>query len=302
MNEILVVGSLNMDLVTYVPYLPAEGETIASSKFLTIPGGKGANQAVAMGKLGASVRMIGKVGTDEYGSMLLNSLRNSNVKTDGIIEDGLTGMAFINVAESGENNIVLVPGANAEITKLDIDQLSLFIETSDVIIMQLEIPLEVVKHVADIASKYNKKLILNPAPVMELSRELLQHVHTIIPNEVELGMLTKSNITSSEDVIRASKELISLGVKRVVVTLGSKGAVIVTNKNIIKIPAFQVEVVDTTAAGDSFIAGFAVGITKGMSDEDAAIFASKVAGIVVTREGAQSSIPTLDEIDKVQLV
>ncbi|HLR71905.1 MAG TPA: PfkB family carbohydrate kinase, partial [Pseudogracilibacillus sp.] len=157
MNEILVVGSLNMDLVTYVPYLPAEGETIASSKFLTIPGGKGANQAVAMGKLGASVRMIGKVGTDDYGSMLLESLINSNVKPEGIIEDGITGMAFINVAESGENNIVLVPGANAEITKLEIDQLSGFIETSDLIIMQLEIPLEVVKHVVDIASRYGKK-------------------------------------------------------------------------------------------------------------------------------------------------
>src|SRR5690625_4081068 len=124
MNEILVIGSLNMDLVTYVPYLPAEGETIASSKFLTIPGGKGANQAVAMGKLGANVRMIGKVGTDDYGSMLLESLRNSNVITDAILEDGITGMAFINVAESGENNIVLVSGANAEITKRDIDQSS----------------------------------------------------------------------------------------------------------------------------------------------------------------------------------
>ncbi|MGM8212248.1 ribokinase [Virgibacillus sp. W0430] len=301
MNEILVIGSLNMDLVTYVSRLPAEGETISSYKFLTIPGGKGANQAVAVGKLGANVRMIGKVGNDDYGNMLQESLMRSSVKTDSVLVGGTTGMAFITVAENGENNIVLVPGANAEITKADIDHLSHYVKASDLIIMQLEIPLPVVEYVTMIAKEFNKRIILNPAPVIELPKQLLQHTHTIIPNEVELSMLTKTKISTDEDIILASKKLISQGVKRVVVTVGSKGSVIVTKEKKITIPAFRVKAIDTTAAGDSFIAAFAVGIKKGMSDEESALFASKVAAIVVTREGAQSSIPTLEEVDNIQL-
>ncbi len=302
MNEILVIGSLNMDLVTYVPYLPAEGETISSYKFLTIPGGKGANQAVAAGKLGANVRMIGKVGTDNYGNELLGSLHNANVNTDGVLADGITGMAFINVAKNGENNIVLVPGANADITNNDIDNLAHFIADAELIIMQLEIPLVVVEYVTKIAKKYNKKIILNPAPALELSEAMLSQIDTIIPNEVELGILTESNVITEDDVIRASKKLISSGVKQVIVTLGANGSVLVTENEVIKIPAYQVDAIDTTAAGDAYIAAYAVGMTKGMSNKDAAIFASKVAAIVVTREGAQSSLPTIDELNKEQLV
>ncbi|MFS8578760.1 MAG: ribokinase, partial [Novibacillus thermophilus] len=179
-KNILVIGSLNIDLVTRVPHLPQPGETIASRKFQKNPGGKGANQAVAAAKLGANVTMIGKVGTDEHGELLINSLRSAGVSTAGIRREGTTGMAFISVSDEGENHIVLVAGANSAVRRSDISAMRGLIEESDMIVMQLEIPLEVVKHALELAVGLGKNVILNPAPARDLPAEMLRHVYVLI--------------------------------------------------------------------------------------------------------------------------
>ncbi|MEH7014855.1 ribokinase, partial [Neobacillus niacini] len=189
MKKILVIGSLNMDLVTHVPHLPQPGETISSTKFQKNPGGKGANQAVAAARLGGVVAMIGRAGSDDHGQLLLNNLTQAGVDITGIRKKGTTGMAFINVSNDGENNIVLVPGANHQVNRADIDDSIQLIKYSDLIIMQLEIPLDVVEYALQIASEHHKEVILNPAPVQKLSEKMLRMVHTLIPNETELHQL-----------------------------------------------------------------------------------------------------------------
>lgn len=301
LKRILVIGSLNMDLVTHVSHLPKPGETIASSKFYTNPGGKGANQAIAAAKLGADVRMIGKVGWDDYGTDLLDNLRSAKVQIEGVKREDVTGMAFINVSDEGENNIVLVPGANSKITTSDIAQLKNEIEACDLIVLQLEIPLSVVEYTLRMAKDLQKEVILNPAPAQKLSTEMLQMVHTLIPNETELEILTGCSISSDDELIKSAQKVRSWGVKRILVTLGSKGSLLINDQEQVIIPAYQVDAVDTTAAGDAFVGAFAVGITSGVSDQEAAKFASKVSAIVVTREGAQQSLPTREEVDQIFL-
>ncbi|WP_408011301.1 ribokinase [Pseudalkalibacillus sp. A8] len=298
LKKILIIGSLNMDFVSHVPHLPRAGETISSTKFQKNPGGKGANQAVAAAKLGADVAMIGKVGSDDYGALLLNSLKQASVDTKGIQQEETTGMAFINVSREGENNIVLVPGANSKMKRSDIDQLRSIIEESDIIIMQLEIPFEVVEYALQLAIKLKKEVILNPAPAQTMPEELLRRVHTLIPNEIELQLLTGMPTSTEQEIVEAALNLKSLGVKRIIVTMGEKGSYVINDETQAHIPAYKVNPVDTTAAGDSYIAAFAVGITKGMSDQEAAKFASKVSAMVVTKEGAQPSLPTLEEVEK----
>ena len=298
MSEILVVGSLNVDLVSHVPHIPKEGETISSLKFQTNFGGKGANQAIAAARLGAKVAMIGKVGNDEYGRSLINNLKQSGVDTTAIQEDtGPSGMAFINVSMAGENNIVLVPGANHTIKQADIDEYRHLIEKSDMIIMQLEIPLDVVTYVLELANQANKKVILNPAPAQKLPTEILEKVHTLIPNETELEAITGMPVSTDQEILNAALYLKSLGIKRVVVTAGDKGSYVINDETQFHVPACKVDAIDTTAAGDSYIASFVIATTKGLDDIEAARFASKVSAIVVTREGAQSSIPTLEEVE-----
>jgi ribokinase len=286
-----------MDLVTHVPHLPSPGETLHSTKFQKNPGGKGANQAVAAAILGGTVAMIGRVGSDDHGQVLVKNLQDAGVDISGIQESGTTGMAFINVSNDGENNIVLVPGANHQVTRDDIDQCIHLVRESDIIIMQLEIPLAVVAYVLDLAYEYGKEVILNPAPAQTLPKEMLAKVHTLIPNETELHQITGMPVTSMEEIAAAACWLQSCGVARIIVTLGDKGSLLVNEKGEVHIPAEKVTPVDTTAAGDSYIAAFATGLTKGMSDVEAAGFATKVAAVVVTREGAQPSLPTLEEVE-----
>lgn len=298
MKKMVVIGSLNMDLVTYVPQLPSPGETISSSKFQKNPGGKGANQAVAAAKLGADVTMVGKVGADAYGAELLNSLKESGVSTRGVRQADITGMAFIQVSMEGENNIVLVPGANAQMQCADIDEARALIEESELILLQLEIPLEAVEHALRLGVELKKEVILNPAPARKLPQEMLRMVHTLIPNESELHLLTGMPVSTQQELFAAADQLKSYGVKRLIVTMGQHGAYLINDDERVHIPAFSVDAVDTTAAGDSFISGFAVGKARGMSDREAVVFASRVAAIVVTREGAQPSLPTLAEVEQ----
>lgn len=285
-----------MDLVAYVPHLPHPGETISSTKFQQNPGGKGANQAAAAAKLGGNVAMIGRVGVDDHGQVLLNNLKQAGVDITGIRQEGTTGMAFINVSKEGENNIVLVPGANHQVSRADIDDSIELIKESEFIIMQLEIPLDVVEYALGVAAEHRKPVVLNPAPVQRLSQRKLGMVHTLIPNETELQLLTGMPTGSLEEISAAALSLKSSGVVRIIVTMGDKGSYLINDEVQVHIPAEKVTPVDTTAAGDSYIAAFVVGLTKGMTDQEAAAFASKVAAIVVTRKGAQPSLPALEEV------
>ncbi|WP_040978464.1 ribokinase [Oceanobacillus jeddahense] len=297
MKKIVVIGSLNIDLVSQVRELPERGETIISKDFHVTPGGKGANQAVAAARLNADVKMVGKIGNDSHGSILMNNLENANVDTSSITVGKTTGSAFITVNESGDNHIVLVPGANNEFTKNDIDQVVPDIKDSDLIIMQLEIPLEIIEYTLQIANQHNKKVILNPAPAQNLSKEIYPYIHTLIPNETELKQLTKMPVTTDEEIILAAKYLKSRGVEQVIVTLGEKGSYLVNSKGVEYIEPYPVKALDTTAAGDAFIAAFCVGLNEGHTDLSAARFASKVAALTVTKVGAQSSLPLRDEVE-----
>lgn len=266
LKKILVIGSLNMDLVTHVPHLPQAGETIAGTKFRKNPGGKGANQAVAAAKLGADVTMIGKVGTDEHGEILLDSLRQAGVSTEGIQQEDTTGMAFINVSAEGENHIVLVAGANSMMRPADLDDMKTIIESCDIIMMQLEIPLDVVEYALHLAVEQRKKVILNPAPAQDLPMELLRHVYALIPNETELAILSGMPTSTEQEIIAAARHLKARGVDRIIVTMGKNGSYLIGEDEETYIPAFPVKAVDTTGAGDSYVAAFAVGKTKGLSD------------------------------------
>lgn len=300
MKKIVVIGSLNIDLVLSVEEFPKPGETINSLNYKEVPGGKGANQAAAASKLDAKVAMIGKVGADEHGEILLNTLDKYGVDTKHIKKEGTTGKAFIHVNSEGENNIVLVPGANHKMTKEDIDTNLGLIQESDLLILQMEIPIPVVEYALKIGKKLNKKIILNPAPAQKIDRNLLKNIHTLIPNESELEILTGLPVESKEQIEEAAKSLIALGVNQVIVTLGSKGSLLVDKNTTQYVPALKVDAVDTTAAGDSFVGAYSSKLIEGYTAYDAAVFATKVAAITVTREGAQSSLPTIEDIKNLE--
>lgn len=295
--KIAVLGSLNMDLVAHVHHLPQPGETIISSRFQTIPGGKGANQAVAAARLGAKVRMIGKVGGDSYGEQLLEGLAEAGIDTEGIEREGTTGMALINVSDQGENQIVLVPGANNEVTVAYAAHHHGILTDCDVLLVQLEIPLDTVAYAVQTAHRLGKRIILNPAPAQPLPEEMLRCIDTLTPNETELELLTGMPVKTLPEIEAAAQKLLAKGPGRVIVTLGEKGALLARTDGTLHIPACQVAAIDTTAAGDAFTAAFAVAQSRGMADEEAIRFASKAAAIVVTRHGAQPSLPTLEEVE-----
>lgn len=299
MGKILVVGSLNVDMVMNVDHMPAEGETILCDGMTLVPGGKGANQACAAGRLGTDVAMLGAIGDDDYGALQLKSLSESGVEVDGLLkkEGQNTGTAFITVNKSGNNSIVVVPGANSAFRPEDIEANRELIEQCEIMILQLEIPLDTVCYAAKLAKSLGKTVILDPAPVPEhFPEELYEYVDIVKPNETELGMLTgiaeaQKHLTEAAQVLKAR------GVKNVLVTLGGDGVYINPESGEeIRIPACKVKAVDTTAAGDSFTAALAAMLLNGESLEVAAEFANRVSAIVVTRKGAQSSIPTIDEV------
>ena len=301
MNDILVIGSLNMDFVVEVPKSPLPGETIIANKFSLVPGGKGANQAFALGRLGARVSMIGAVGNDEYGKKLIDNLKLAHVNTKKIFKmnDVNTGNAFINVDKSGENSIVVVSGANEKITKEFIDNNICYIKRAKIIVMQLEIPIEVVTYVAKIAKELGKIVVVDPAPARcDLPDELFSNVDIMKPNETELQTLSGINLNNEEDILKGAKILLNKGVKNVIVTLGANGSMLVNANGYKKFDALKVDVVDTTAAGDSFTAGLVNSLVLGKSLEDAIKYGHIVSSIVVTRKGAQSSIPTKMEVSK----
>lgn len=299
MKKILVVGSLNMDMVANVDHIPVVGETILTNSLTLIPGGKGANQAYAAGRLGADVTMLGAVGSDSYADMLMASLKSAGVEVESILrkEDTSTGVAMIAVNAEGDNSIIVISGANTVLTPEDIETKMEILKESDIVILQLEIPLETVLYTAKMAKSFGKMVILDPAPVpKEFPEELYQYVDIIKPNETELSMLTGLSSTE-DDIENGARELKNRGVRDVMVTLGDKGVYIDSEEcGAYLVPGHKVNAVDTTAAGDTFTAALAIMLAQGKNIKEAAEFANYVSSIVVTRKGAQSSIPTLEEV------
>ena len=299
MSKILVIGSLNIDMVMRVDHMPAAGETILCDGMKLVAGGKGANQACAAGRLGTDVTMLGAIGNDSHGEMQRDSLQRSGVDVSGLItkESVSTGTAFITVNKEGNNSIVVVQGANAQFTPEDIEVHRDLLEECEIVILQLEIPMDTVLYAVKLARTLGKTVILDPAPVPEhFPEELYQYVDIIKPNESELSRLT--GIADAQNHLEEAVQIVKdHGVKNVLVTLGGDGVYLDTeNEPPIHIPAKKVEVVDTTAAGDSFTAALAAMLLEGKTLKEAAEFANQVSAIVVTREGAQDSIPTLQEV------
>jgi ribokinase len=299
-KPIVVVGSINLDLVVGADRIPQVGETIIGNSFSTFYGGKGANQAVAAAKLGYPVSMVGNVGSDAFGTQLRNGLEEAGVDTTYVnTVEGASGVALITTGLRGENNIVVVPGANGHLTPKLLEKAATILEHAGFLLAQLEIPLETVEYLAQFAERHNIPLMLDPAPARELSEKLLRRVTWITPNESETQELLKTNFENGDQRSYAAAErLLDCGVKNVLLKLGSRGCLIAQGtlaKE--RVPAFPVSAVDTTAAGDAFNAGFAVGLMRGSTVARSAIFASAVAAISVTRPGAQPSMPTGDEVE-----
>lgn len=300
MKRALVIGSLNMDMTVKVEELPKLGETIFGNDFYESCGGKGANQAVAISKLGMETEMIGMVGKDSQGEKLIQNLNKYGIKSDNIIKsDDLTGRAIITVDKKGDNNIIVIPGSNFKITKEYIQEKQDVIASSDVVILQNEIPFETVEFSLLKAKELGKITIFNPAPARQLSEKIFKNTDYLILNETEMEEIFGIGINDKVYIGRIFHKKKECGIRNIILTLGDNGSVLFSeDDNIKKYDAYEVKAVDTTAAGDSFIGAFTMKICE-TGDADKAIkYATAVSAIVVTRQGAQDSIPTREEIEK----
>ena len=299
MKKIVVVGSINMDLVTNVEAFPRPGETIHSMGVAYHPGGKGANQAVAAARSGARVQMIGAVGTDSFAQTLIDNLAESGADTANILrKEGHSGLAVITVEQSGENQIILAGGSNKAFSFDEIEGRIAWDEAY-AILLQNEIAWDTTAAVMREAKRRGVPVWLNPAPALKLERETLALIHTCILNETEIEVITGEKVSGAEDAMRAAKLLLDAGVEQVVVTLGDKGCAWVRRGGEpVVVPAFKVRAVDTTAAGDTFIGAAAAAACEGKPMLEALRFAAAASAIAVTREGAQASIPVRDEVER----
>jgi ribokinase len=297
MFDILVIGSLNADLVVRVPRFPTPGETISGGDLVIIPGGKGANQAVAASRLGARTAMLGKVGQNQFGKLLLDNLELDHVDTSRVqTSPCATGTAVIVVDENGQNSIILSPGANGLVSKTDVTKLGSGGFAARYVLLQLEIPLDAVISAAKSARQHNALVILNPAPAQALPPELLSNIDFIVPNETELSQLTGMELHDLHSIETGARKLLSRGNFSVVVTLGEKGVLFVSQDETFHTPAFTVKVLDTTAAGDAFIAGMTVSLAHGKALRESMRYACACGALAATKFGAQSSLPTAEEV------
>lgn len=297
--HILVVGSLNMDLVVRMPQIPRPGETLLGGVFKTFPGGKGSNQAVAAARLGGKVTMIGCVGNDAFGREMLEMLTTEGIDNTYIRvhPDVATGVALIQVDDQGQNSIAVASGANFQLTREDVENAIQSVGDFDALVMPLETPMETIYTAAQMASQRGAKVLLNPAPAQVLGRSLLEFVDVLLPNEYEAALMTGlPPLSSKADTQKAARNLLALGAKNLIITMGSRGAVLFEKNTESHISAFPVHVVDTTAAGDCFVGALAVALCEGKLLRAAAEFASAAAAISVTRDGAQPSLPRREEV------
>lgn len=298
MKKIIVIGSSNVDMVVRTSHLPAPGETILGGEFFMNQGRKGANQAVAIKRLGGNLIFMAKLGNDVLGRQSVGYFKKEGIDTRYIAldEDSASGVALISVDDHAENSIVVASGANMLLNEQDVDKMLEEMCEGDILLMQLEIPLQTVEYAARKAFGKGVKVVLNPAPARSLPKELFRHLYMVTPNRIEAEMLTGIKIANDADVEKVAEEICAMGVKNVIITLGSKGCLIREEGVSYRIDAFKVEPIDTTAAGDTFNGALCVGLSEGMDLKQAAVMASKASSIAVTRMGAQSSIPYREEL------
>lgn len=291
--KIAVIGSINMDIVMKVSRLPEKGETLMATDYLTVPGGKGANQAVAAARLGASVTMVGALGTDAFGDTLLRGFQHEGLQVEGIQRmEGASGNALITVDAQGDNTILVYPGANGDLKPGWIQQQEALVKETDWVMLQLEIPMDCVIAAAKLAKSQGKKVLLNPAPAVTLPAELYALIDLLTPNETELALL--AGVSGIEAGMEALQQQ---GVQTVVVTLGSKGSMAKVGDSLFKAEPYTIKAVDATAAGDAFNAGLVVALAEEKPFPEALAFANAVGALTATKMGAQHSLPTRDQVD-----
>lgn len=296
--DVVVIGSLNMDLVVTAQRAPEAGETLPGREFHTLSGGKGANQAIAAARLGCKVAMVGKVGRDGFGVQLLETLAESGVDVSNITTDheASTGIALITVEESGQNRILIVAGANAKLSPAEIEALEELIAGAKLLIMQMEIPHESVLRALEIAAIHTVPVLLNLAPAFPVTGHLLKKVAYLVVNESEAAILTGLHVTDRATALHAAQALRTQGANRVILTLGDQGAVCASSTDVFAVPAYTVHPVDTTAAGDAFIGGFTASVLEGRDMKSCIQYANAAGALAATRLGAQASLPTKAEL------
>lgn len=298
MADVVVLGSLNMDLVVRTERIPRPGETVHGHEFATIPGGKGANQAAAAARLGSSVEMIGRVGADSFGPALLDNLRAQKVGVSHVETDpqAATGTAMIIVDANGENSIVVAPGANGRVRLEDVEAARALLAGARFLVMQFEIPLEVVRAAISLAQELGLPVILNAAPAYPVGVDYFRGIHYLVVNETEAHVLTGIEVTDLATAREAGHALLAQGVAVAIVTLGANGALLVTQEDTAHVPAREVEVVDTTAAGDAFVGGLTVALLKKYDLVEAVRYATCAGTLATTVLGAQTSLPSAEEV------
>lgn len=299
--SIIVFGSINMDLVATAPHLPTAGETLLGYDFFQAPGGKGANQAVAIAKLGIPTQIVGRVGKKSFSEELINCLQAAGVKTDNVFVDETvsSGVAIINVDDAGENQIVVIPGANGQVNQEDVERLSQLLPGKKALLLQLEIPISSVIAAAKEAQKAGVKVILDPAPAQkELPEEIYPLIDILTPNQVEAAQLVGFPVNGEDSAKKAAEVLLQKGVKSAVIKLGAKGVYYEGATESFFTPAFSVKTVDTTAAGDAFNGGLAAALSQGFSLKQAIVWGSAAGALAATKSGAQPSLPDRDAFDE----
>jgi ribokinase len=296
--KVTVVGSFNMDLSVRTPRIPVAGETILGGPFTTGPGGKGGNQAVGAARLGADTAMLVKLGKDTFGDQAAANFIREGMRPETILrtDEDYTGVALIAVDANGENSIIVATGANFKLTPKDVENARDAITGADVVLLQLEIPIDTVERAVRMAHEAKVKVVLNPAPGQPLSEELLCMVDVLTPNETETQIITGMPVNNAEEAEKAAQKLLNHGVGAVVITMGSKGAMVITQQSAQLVPGKTVQVVDTTGAGDAFSAALSVALAEGKSLVDAAAFANAAAALQVTKPGTAPAMPYRDEV------
>ncbi|HIA79360.1 MAG TPA: ribokinase [Candidatus Marinimicrobia bacterium] len=300
MGIVSVVGSFVYDLVAKAPRRPKTGETLIGESFGMFLGGKGANQAIASSRSGASVHMIGRLGNDLFGNQFLEKFSNEGISTDFVVIDDVngTGVGMPLIDATGDNSIVLIPQANMALSVDDVNNAFEPIASSDVLILQLEVPIDASQRAAEIAKENNTMVLLNPAPAREIPDSFLRLVDVLIPNEIETEILSGMKTTTNDQAIEAARALTSKGISTVILTLGHRGALLLTDEIEKRVPGFAIEAVDTTAAGDAFCGALATSLAQGSTIEDAVWVANAAGALAVTKLGAEPSLPKKADLDQ----